>query len=327
MQDRYGYRETDRFSHMFDLSFDLSVFDLFMAWKVGGCLCVPDAAAKKLPSDYILRERISIWFSVPSVVVLMERMRQLEPARFEGIRMSMFCGEALPADATIAWGQAASNSTLHNIYGPTEVTLACTWYDIPKDDPAQDAVNGVIPIGTAYSGMVARVVDAEMNDLPPGGEGELVMSGPQVALGYWKDQAKTDAVFVEDAKLGGISYKTGDLVRQPENADEPIIYLGRIDHQIKLHGHRVELGEIEASLCAASNAPRAVVLPWPIRNGVPAGLAAFVECENIDTPQIIATLKTSLPDYMIPKKVYAVEEFPQNANGKTDRRALGEMLK
>jgi len=105
------------------------------------------------------------------------------------------------------------------------------------------------------------------------------------------------------------------------------MYLGRIDHQIKLHGHRIELGEVEAALCKASGAARAVVLPWPIRDGVPHGLAAFAECQNVDKPEIIAMLERSLPDYMIPKHVHAVDRFPENANGKIDRRALGEMLK
>ena len=145
---RYRLTETDRFSQMFDLGFDLSVFDIFAAWKAGGCVCCPSEGDLLLPADYIRRERLSVWFSVPSAAVLMMRLRQLKPRAFPGLRISLFCGEALTAATAVSWGQAAPESVVENLYGPTEVTLACTAYRC--DGPLPD--DGIVPIGAALDG-------------------------------------------------------------------------------------------------------------------------------------------------------------------------------
>lgn len=324
MQSRYGLRETDRFSQMFDLSFDLSVFDLFMSWLAGGTLVIPLQEDQLLAAEYIGRERITVWFSVPSVAVLLNRMRQLEPGRYPDLRYALFCGEALPADATGAFAAAAPNAILENLYGPTEVTLACTLYRWHAG-AVEECENGNVPIGTAYDGMIARVVDEHLGDVAEGETGELMMVGPQVAPGYWKDPEKTAAVFVVDPATGAPAYRTGDLVRRPKG-DEPIIYLGRIDHQIKLHGHRIELGEIEEALKDISGAPRTVVIGFPIKNGVPQGLVAFLEGDSFDRDAILEAAKARLPAYMIPNRLVPVPDFPANANGKIDRKALAAGL-
>ena len=324
MQNRYALAETDRFSQMFDLSFDLSVFDLFMSWLVGGCLVIPAQEDQLLAADYIGREGITVWFSVPSVAVLLNRMRQLEAGRYPDLRLALFCGEALPADATAAFAAAAPGAVVENLYGPTEVTLACTLYRWHEGSEA-DCENGNVPIGHAYEGMIARVVDAHLAEVSPGETGELMMVGPQVAPGYWKDPDKTAAVFVTDPQTGKPAYRTGDLVRRPEG-DAPIIYLGRIDHQIKLHGHRIELGEIEEVLKEASGAPRTVVIGFPIKNGVPQGLVAFLEGDSFEKEAILEAAKARLPAYMIPNRLVPVPDFPANANGKIDRKALAASL-
>lgn len=323
---RYSLTCEDRFSQMFDLVFDLSVFDLFAAWKVGGCVCSPKPGDVLIPTEFIRKSRVSIWFSVPSVAVLLGRLRQLEPGVFPDIRLSLFCGEALPMDAAAAWFEATSGARLENLYGPTEATLACTLYQWDADRSERECVNRLVPIGEAFPGMIAKVVDETLHEVAPGDQGELMMSGPQIALGYWRDADKTAEVFVEDPITGASAYRTGDLVRRPAKDHEPLVYLGRIDHQIKLHGHRVELGEIEAVLKDVSGASRAVAVGWPVTDAGIGGIAAFLELGTIDEGTLLDRAGELLPHYMIPKKILPVPSFPLTSNGKVDRKALIEIL-
>ena len=321
MAERYALNEYDRLSQMFDLVFDLSLFDMFMAWGAGACLCCPQSEQVLLPSDYIRDSAITVWFSVPSVAVLMMRLRQLAPGSFPKLRLSLFCGEALGADVTQAWAKACPNSRVENLYGPTELTVACTLYRWQGEASIDECENGVVPIGEPYPGMTALIVDESLEPVEPGHVGELLMTGPQVALGYWKDPEKTAAAFVKLPDGEDIYYRTGDLVRRA-NENLPLLYIGRLDNQVKIHGMRIELGEIEAKLREATGAPRAVAIGWPVNENGVAGIVGFLEADLGDQAAIIKTLKQKLPAYMLPKKLYGIPEFPLNSNGKIDRKAL-----
>lgn len=326
MMARYQLDETDRFSHMFDLVFDLSLFDLFMAWKAGGCVCCPNADELLLPAGYIERAALTVWFSVPSVAVLSLRLRQLEAERFPGLKWSLFCGEALPADAAAAWANAASSSTLENLYGPTELTLACALYRWKGEASLAECRNDTVPIGAAYPGMQVLIAQDGFEPAAPGESGELLMAGPQVALGYWNDPDKTAAAFQPHPDSGEIYYRTGDLVRWSEDGAH-LDYVGRVDNQVKIHGMRVELGEIEATIKALTDAPRVVAVGYPVdANGI-SGVTCFVEGPELDAAPILQSAKNRLPAYMVPKKLICVADFPLNANGKVDRKALLATLK
>ena len=165
MQERYALNETDRLSQMFDMVFDLSVFDMFMAWEVGACVCCPSRQQVLLLADYIHESEITVWFSVPSVALLMKRLGFLEMGTFPRLRLSLFCGEALPAEVASAWQEAAPNSVLENLYGPTEVTVACTAYRWQGQKSQKECENGIVPIGEPLPGMTAMVA----NDAQGGG--------------------------------------------------------------------------------------------------------------------------------------------------------------
>jgi amino acid adenylation domain-containing protein len=325
MQERYSLNETDRLSQMFDMVFDLSVFDMFMAWEVGACVCVPSRQQVLLPADYIVESDLTVWFSVPSVAVLMKQLRFLQPEAFPHLRLSLFCGEALMAEVAHAWQMAAPNSVVENLYGPTEVTLACTVYRWQGQASQPDCENGVVPIGEPFPGMTAIVVNEALKEVLPGQSGELLMAGPQVALGYWKNPEKTSQMFLRPPGRGAMFYRTGDLVRRPEGT-HPLNYLGRIDHQIKIRGLRVELGEIEAVLREAAGIDRAVALGWPIAANGAEGIVAFLETKNVDITTVLDTVKARLPTYMVPRAIHLIAEFPLNANGKIDREALQKLL-
>lgn len=325
MSERYQLNETDRFSQMFDLVFDLSVFDIFMAWRAGACICCPKADQVLVPTEYIHESKITVWFSVPSLAVLLLRLRQLTPGCFPNLKLGLFCGEALTADAADAWAKATPNAIVENLYGPTEVTLACTLYRWHDDQSLKDCENGVVPIGNPYPGMKALIVGEDLQPVQPGENGELLMSGPQVALGYWKDTEKTEKTFINLPDSKEIYYRTGDLVKRAgENA--PIIYLGRVDNQVKIHGMRVELGEIESLLKELTGAVRVVALGWPVTENGIGGIVAFVEGKLNDKAKTLEVAKQKLPQYMVPKDLYSIDEFPLNSNGKIDRKALVSLL-
>ena len=321
MLDRYGIDENDRLSQTFDMTFDLSVFDMFMAWERGACVCCLPQAALLQPARFIHESRLTVWFSVPSLALLMRRLGMLKPDRYPTLRWSLFCGEPLPVAVANAWAEAAPSSIVENLYGPTELTIACTLYRWERERGTREARFGIVPIGTPYPGMTALVADADLRPVEPSGEGELLLSGPQVTLGYWHDEEKTRAAFVRPPGATELHYRTGDLVRAPVG-DEPLLYVGRIDNQIKVNGYRVELGEVEQALREASGADEVVALGWPRTESGASGVAAFVQGAEIDAEALRGALAETLPYYMVPRTITAIEEFPLNANGKHDRNAL-----
>lgn len=331
MADRYGISEHDRFSHTFDLTFDLSVFDVFLAWERGACVYCPSAGEKMLPGKYVTKHALSVWFSVPSTAVLMNKLRMLKPGAYPSLRWALFCGEALPAEVTQTFANACPNAVTENLYGPTELTIACTLYRWDHERSPAECHLGVVPIGEPYPGMEVLVCDESLHEVPPGHDGELLMTGPQVALGYYRDPERTAAAFVIPPGKDRTYYRTGDRVRRTV-AGEPLVYLGRVDNQIKIQGYRVELGEIEAVVREVSGADVAIAVGFPRTPSGADGVVAFVgtgqhvEGSPDEANSIRAAAATRLAPYMQPREIRFVASFPLNANGKIDRKALLAML-
>ena len=322
---RYAITEDDRFSQTFDLTFDLSAFDMFVAWERGACLCCPTQSQKMLPGRYVSDCGITVWFSVPSTAVLMSRLRLLKAGKFPSLRLSLFCGEALPVEVVQKWADAAPNSVLENLYGPTELTIACTLYRWDALRSPSECELGVVPIGDPYPGMKVLVADEQQREVTVGQAGELLMTGPQLTLGYFDDRERTAAAFVTPPGLSEVYYRTGDRVRRPA-AGGPLVYLGRIDNQIKIQGYRVELGEIEAILRQEAGVDVAIAVGWPVTASGADGVVGFLGADHADTQAIRERVMARLPPYMHPSELRLVAEFPLNANGKVDRKALLGML-
>jgi amino acid adenylation domain-containing protein len=322
---RYRFTSDDRVSQTFDLTFDLSAHDMFVAWETGACLCCPTQKQSIKPGAFINDARLTVWFSVPSTALFMRRFGVLKPGMYPGLRLTLFCGEALPVDVVRQWALAAPNSVIENIYGPTELTIACTAYRWDDPRSLDECEQGIVPIGEPFDGMRALIVDEQLCEVELGRDGELLMTGPQLSLGYWQDGEKTQRAFVAVAGKDGTYYRTGDRVRRP-GMDKPLIYLGRLDNQIKLLGHRVELGEIEAAVRQVSGLEGVVALAWPKTESGAEGIAVFLESESFDTKALVSQLKGKLPAYMLPRNVIVLREFPLNANGKYDRKALQLIL-
>src|SRR5258706_13728234 len=323
MVQRYEVTENDRLSQMFDMTFDLSAFDMFVAWERGACVCCPSQKELIKPDSYIKNSNLTMWFSVPSTAVFMKQLGLLKPGRYPELRVSLFCGEPLPVSSIQAWSEAAPNSIVENLYGPTELTIACTLYRWNPQRSAAESEIGIVPIGYPYPGMKYLVVDGDLNEVAPGEEGELLMNGPQMSMGYWKDAKKTSEAFITPPGQTEIYYRTGDRVRRPRSG-APLIHLGRIDSPIKVLGHRAELGEIEPVVRKHCGSDAVVAVGWPSTSSGYGGVEVFIE--GREENQLRDAVRSELPEYMVPRQFHFSDKLPRNSNGKLDRKAISKSL-
>jgi amino acid adenylation domain-containing protein len=314
---RYGIGPSDRLSQTFDQVFDLSVFDLFVAWSGGARVCSPRPIDLLSPFRYVEQHGITLWFSVPSLATLLRRKRLLRPGSLPSLRWSLFCGEALARSTAEAWQAAAPGSTLENLYGPTEATIACTAYRWDPERSPGECVDGLVPIGHPFDGVQTVVLDESLEPVDDDRPGELCVGGAQTFDGYWRDPAATERAFVE--RRGVRSYRTGDRVRALPGPG--LAFVGRLDHQVQVMGHRVELGEVEAALRTADGVVEAVALPQGGAAGSAEGIVAFVT-GTPDPEAALRHVRTRLPGHAVPRAIHILDALPLNPNGKVDRGAL-----
>lgn len=321
--ERYRFTADDRFTQTFDQTFDLSVFDLFMAWGCGGCLVVLEPLQLLAPFRTLSENHVTVWFSVPSVAALLNRKKLLTPGSLPGLKWSLFCGEALPAALAASWQVAAPNSVVENLYGPTEATIACMVHRWDPETSPGKCVHGNVPIGLPYPGLRAMILPEGTRSRTMSSEGELCVSGPQIFAGYWEDPQQTANRLIAVPDPAGESrtwYRTGDRVRQLPSKE--YVYLGRLDQQVKIHGHRIEMGEIEAQLIALPGVANAAVVTVPGTVDDTMELLAFACGTGLDAVVLRKGLSEILPEYMVPRTIKIVDALPLNANGKIDRAAL-----
>lgn len=321
---RYRLRSSDRLSQTFDQTFDLSVFDLFMAWQAGAAVCVLQAIELLSPFKYLERNGVTVWFSVPSVASHLIRNGLLRPGSLSGLRWSLFCGEALQQSVAETWQAAAPNSIVENLYGPTELTIACAAYRWDSAKSPAHCHRGVVPIGRVYEGLHDLVVDADLAPVAAGEVGELCVAGAQTFCGYWNAPELDHGRFVVRADGDGVSrryYRSGDLVRLDPQGH--YVFLGRTDQQVKVGGYRVELGEVEAALRAVGCSD-AVAMAHPDEHG--SNVLCAVVTGQGSRAEILAALRQRLPAYLVPAVLHFIDAMPLNGNGKIDRNALQALL-
>lgn len=318
----HGLGPGDRCSQTFDLTFDLSVFDLFMAWQAGASLHTLGVRELLSPVDAVRHHELTTWFSVPSVAALALRRGALAAGAMPSLRRSLFCGEALPADVAEAWAGAAPGSDLENLYGPTELTIACTRHRWQPGD-GEHGPHRVVPIGRPFDTMVAAVVDSDGREVPSGYVGELCLDGPQRFRGYWRRGDLTRDRLV--AVGGRTYYRTGDRVVERGGV---LHFCGRADDQVQVLGHRVELGEVEAALRAIDGVVDAVAFGLPVGEAAVTSLGAAVTLRRgstHDRRSLRRAAAARLPDSARPRLVEVFDELPTNDNGKLDRSAVASL--
>jgi amino acid adenylation domain-containing protein len=318
-----GLTEQDRVCSPAPLHFDLSVFDIFATCRAAACLVVVPRGASTFPvrlAEWMGKERISVWYSVPSVLTMLVTYGNLAGFDLSGLRAVIFAGEVFPVKHLRRLMAALPHARYLNWYGPTE-TNVCTAFEVPRAG-APDPV----PIGKACADTdVFAVANDGHRVSRPGEIGELYVRGPSLMQGYWAQPDKTQEVLVPNpfqAAYRETVYRTGDLVTQDEDGN--YIYLGRQDGMVKTRGYRVELGEVEAALYEHPAIHEAVVLPVPDEL-LGSRLRAVISRDalsGLTREEVLDHCRQRLPGYMVPDAVEFCEALPRTSNGKVDRARL-----
>jgi D-alanine--poly(phosphoribitol) ligase subunit 1 len=304
----------DRWSQHPNIGFDLSVLDIFAALCAGATLYpVTGRRDRLLPGSFIARHGLTVWNSVPSVIDLMVRGRTATPENLASLRLITFCGEPLLQSHLETIFECRPDLLVHNTYGPTEATVSFTLLTLTQDNYRQ-ACGSNVALGDAIPGMALHLVGGDTAQ-----EGEILITGPQLARGYWQDADQTAASFVQHKVDGEIcaAYKTGDWGIREGNQ---VYFASRMDRQIKINGNRLELGEVDAAL-RACGAPAVSTVFWK------GELHSFIENGSEDQFGNLRTaLSERLPTYGIPSAFHTINSLPRNTNDKIDAQVLLEIL-
>jgi amino acid adenylation domain-containing protein len=318
----------DRLSNHAPLHFDLSVFDIYAALHTGACvLPVPDRLSPfpVLLASWIAEQEITVWYSVPSALIRLLNQGELERFTFPRLRTVLFAGEVFPVRHLREVMERFPASVFFNLYGPTE-TNVCTYLPVPR--PLPESVTE-LSIGRACANYDAFALRADGERAGVGEEGELVVRGPGVMLGYWGLPERTAASLVQNPlnpHFADSIYRTGDVVRV--ETDGSFGFLGRRDHMVKTRGYRVELGEIEHTLHQFGSVNSAAVVAVADEE-VGARLHAFVVLDEHDQPpleQLTRFCRDRLPLYAVPEGFHFLAELPRTSSGKVDRQKLVDLV-
>lgn len=316
--------KNDRCLQCFDLTFDVSVQSFLVPLTKGACVYTIPHDQIKPGYAYGLMEEQKLTFGAmaPSMV------RFLRPyfAEIElpHIRYNILTAEASPLSLVEEWSKCIPNAEIYDFYGPTEATIYCTYYKFDRNG-ANKQLNGMISIGKPLNGIFAIITDEERHIMGKTIKGELCIAGDQITPGYWNNPDKNRSSFFELDIQNRLFrfYRTGDLCFIDD--DDDIMYSGRLDHQVKIQGFRIELSEIEhhAREYVKDHNVIAVVFEGSYGN---CEIALFVEGTISDTTSLVDYLKSRMPYYMIPSRIIERAEFPLNSNGKVDRNSLKNQL-
>ncbi len=327
--DFFGIKNTDVFSNNSPLHFDLSVFDLFVAFKAGASVAIVPESTSIFPvklAEFIEKNTITVWNSVPSALSLLANYADLHKYNFSALRLILFAGEVFPVKYLRNLKATIPHAGFYNIYGQTEANSS-TYYLI---DRVPDEDNALIPIGKPFPNFEVFALDENGKKIARAEEkGELYVRAASVAFGYWDEPQKTGENFVRNPlkpHLDERIYRTGDIVRLDEDGN--YIFLGRKDHMIKSRGYRIEIGEIETVLLNHPNIKTAVVIPIPdemIGNRI-AAIIVPSSREHLKKEEIIHYCSRQLPKYMIPEMIEFRDSLPSTSSGKIDRKQLFELM-
>jgi len=320
--------ENDRWLQMFDLTFDLSVMSYLVPLLNGACVyTIPPG---KIKYEYIFKlideQQITGALFVPSAIQYLRSFF----SEIHSIHMKycLFCGEALSHDLAEEWQQCIPNANILNLYGPTENTIFCTFYHVlQKENISQNkSYNGILSIGKCMENTFAIIVDDNNLSVSTGERGELCLAGAQLTPGYLSNTKKNAEAFFYSEYKGKKErfYKTGDLCMIDQNED--IMYIGRMDSQVKIQGFRVELLEVEFHAKNFLGNLNVVAIPFTNITGNNEIALAIESLPANNTASLLDHMKKHLPVYMLPSRVEFHAEFPHSKNGKIDRNLLKQLL-
>lgn len=314
----------DRCLQCFDLSFDVSVQGYLVPLTKGACCyTIPYGQVKYIYASGLIEDyKLTFAAMAPSM------LRYLKPYFDEldatSLKYCILTAEACPLNLMEDWYNCATNTEIYDFYGPTECTIYCTYYRLDRGK-TNKSLNGIISIGKPLANCVGLILDEQGCEVPMGEKGELCIAGDQVTLGYWNNEGKNASSFFYKDYQGETMrfYHTGDLCFKDKDGD--IMYSGRLDHQAKIQGFRVELGEIEFHAREFLKDINAVCIAFENDKGL-TEIAMFLESEEFDSSDLIAYMRTKMPSYMIPSRLLFVPTFPLNSNDKIDKVKLKSMI-
>lgn len=311
--------QDDRCLQCFDLTFDVSVQTYLTALIKGACCyTVPHGQMKYIYVSWLIDEyKITISAMAPSMIRHMNSF--ISEIDGSSMKICILTAEAVPLSVLKQWSSCVNNAIFFDFYGPTEATIYCSYYQVPHLDECK-TINGILSIGKPLANVQSIIVNKSLELVNVGEEGELCVAGEQLTIGYWNDIVRNSEVFFEKEYNGNKYrfYHTGDWCYQDKDGD--IMYIGRIDNQIKIQGYRIELGEIDFHARAFLNGVNSVSIPYE-QDGI-TQIILFIESSPFNTLSLLSYLKTKLPAYMLPAKVQFMTRFPLNANEKVDKKQL-----
>lgn len=303
------------------LYFDLSIQDVYAPFKSGATTVLIDSSLFAFPPklmEYLFTCKINTIFWVPTALVLIANLKGLNTKYSPKLEKILFCGEVMPNKQLNIWRKRYPNALFVNLYGPTEITEVCTYYIVNREFNDSDT----LPIGIPCRNTDILVLDENDELVENSSVGELCVRGSSLSMGYYKDFAKTDSLFVQNPLNKNYPekiYRTGDLVFY--NKFGELEYVSRKDFQIKHLGHRIELGEIETAVSSIGGIELCCCVYDSNRHRIV--LYYVGECTD---DKIHCELKKLIPEYMLPNLVVELDNMPTNLNGKIDRQRLKEFL-
>ncbi|KGJ92797.1 AMP-binding protein [Colwellia psychrerythraea] len=327
----------DKVSQFFELTFDLSVHDMFSCWHKGAALYVIPSEQLICPMAFIQKHQLTVFSAVASALSFMDKMRLLKPQQLPSLRLSCFGGEKLLTNQALKWQKCAHNSRVINLYGPTECTITASYFELSNK---QQITSASVPIGQALPGLTAILINDNKKITTRNTLAELYLAGDQLVDGYYQDQEKTAQAFIilksPFVKTPTRFYRTGDIVYYDEQKN--IVFHGRNDHQFKVSGYRVEAAEIETAIVSFSTDVSWCVVSTQVEDSGKTKIIAFIEynkhstsCASADSnlathQKVITELRKHclqhLAAYMVPDEFNLQPLLPRNISGKVDIKAL-----
>lgn len=320
--ETFDITEQDSFGNQAPFYFDNSILDIYSTVKSGATTYIIPKnlfAQPVLLLEYLKERKINTIFWVPSALIVVAKLKAFRNVDLsDTLHRVLFCGEVMPNKQLNTWRKFLPDVLYANLYGPTEITDACTYYIVDREFADDEP----LPIGIPMANTDILVLN-DKDELVTGDEvGELCVRGTSLSMGYYRNPEKTREAFVQNPLNPCVPetiYRTGDLVKYNDYGE--IVYLSRKDFQIKHMGHRIELGEIET---AVSSLPE-IALCCCLYDEKRQKIVLFIE-EELDKAYINGQISRLVPEYMLPNKVVTLQKMPINANGKIDRVKLKELL-
>lgn len=320
--ETFEFDETTVFGNQAPLYFDNSVLDIYSTVRCGGCLHVIPQMCFSFPIrllEYVRDNEINTVFWVPTVLSRVANMDLLDKCDINCLKNVLFAGEVMPAKQLNMWMNRLPEAVFANLYGPTEITVDCTFYIVDREISDDESV----PIGYPCRNTDILILNEENKLADVNEKGELCVRGTSLALGYYGNPDRTKEVFVQNPLNNAyqeLIYRTGDIVHINDRGE--IIYDGRMDSQVKHTGHRIELGEIETAVSSIDG----IEMNACLHRSDTDQLILFYS-GTVAEEEIRKRLADSLPEYMLPNICNKLAAMPLNANGKIDRKKLSEEMR